>query len=78
MCEEAVRDYLLSLQHVTDRFVTQEQIDLWYDDKYIYNDHRMIEWYKCYKKRKAQKASIKKRVNAYCLASIKVMGLVCS
>ena len=62
MCDKAVRDYPFSLQHVPDWFVTQEQIDLWYADKYFSDDDRMIEWYKGHKKRKAQKASIKKEV----------------
>ena len=36
-----------------------------------------FEWGDGYKKRKAQKASInKRRVNAYCLAAIKIVGLV--
>ena len=59
MCDDAVRYYPFSLQHVPDWFVTQEQIDRWYDDKYVYDNDRMIEWYKGYKKCKAEKASIK-------------------
>ena len=62
MCDKAARDYPFSLQHVPDWFVTQGQIDLWYDDKNVYDDNMMIEWYKGYKKRKAQKASIKKEL----------------
>ena len=59
MCDKAVRDYLFSLQFVSDWFVTYEQLDLWYDDDYVYNDHEMIEWHQGYKKHKAQKGSIK-------------------
>ena len=33
MCNEAVRDDSSSLQFVPDWFITQQQIDLWYDDK---------------------------------------------
>ena len=60
--DKAARDYSFSLQRVPDWFVTQGKIDLWYDDKYVYNDDRMTEWYKGYKKRKAQKALIKKEL----------------
>ena len=62
MCDKEARDYLFSLQHFPNWFVTQEQINLWYDDKYVYDDDRMIEWYKGYKKRKAQKGPIKKEL----------------
>ena len=59
MYDTAARDYHFSLKHVPDWFVTQEQIDLWYEDKYVYDNDEMIEWYRGYKKLKAQKASIK-------------------
>ena len=62
ICDKAARDQLFSLQHAPDWFVTQEQIGLWHDDKYVYNDNRMIEWYDGYKKRKAQKAKIKEEL----------------
>ena len=62
MCDKAVREYPFSFQHVPDWFVTQEQIGLRYDDKYVYNDDRMIEWYKGHKKCKTQKASVKKKL----------------
>ena len=57
-----MRDYLLSLQFVPDWFVTKQQLKLWYDDDYVYNDNKMIKWYKGYKKRKAQKAQIQKEL----------------
>ena len=60
VCDDAVRDYLFSLQFVPDWFVTQEQIDLWGDDDYIYNHNEIIEWHDGYKKCKAHKAKIKK------------------
>ena len=62
MCDQAVKDYFFSLQFVPDVFVTQQQIDKWYDDDYAYNDNEMIEWYEGYKKRKAQKAKIKEEL----------------
>ena len=62
MCDKAVRDYLFSLQFVPDWFVTQQQIDIWYDDDYVYNDRRMIQWYEGYRRRKSQKASIKEKL----------------
>ena len=43
MCNKAVRYYLLSLQFVPDWLVTQQQIDLWYDKDYVYNDNEMIK-----------------------------------
>ena len=62
MCGKAVRDYLFSLQFVPDWFVTQQQVDILYDNDYVYNDNEMIKWYEGYKKRKAQKVKIKKEL----------------
>ena len=62
MCDKSVRDYLFSLRYVPDWFVTQEQIDDNYHDNYVYNDNGIIKWYDGYKKRKAQKAKIKKEL----------------
>ena len=41
-------------------FVTQKQVDLWDDDKFF--KRYKAEWYEGYKKRKAQKAQIKKEL----------------
>ena len=62
MCDKSVRDYLFSLQQVPGWFVTQEQIDIWYDDNYVCNDNEMIKWYDGYKARKGQKTSIKEEL----------------
>ena len=62
MCDRAARDYLFSLQFVPDWFVTQQQIDKQYHDDYFYERPEMIEWQEGYKKRKAQKAQIKKEL----------------
>ena len=62
MCDKAVRDYLFSLQFIPDWFVTQQEIDIWYDEDYVYNDNEMIKWYDGYKKRKAQKVKIKEEL----------------
>ena len=63
MCDKAVRDYLFSLLFIPDWFVTQQQIDIWYDNDYVYNnDNSFIKWYDGYKKRKAQIASIEKEL----------------
>ena len=62
MCDKAVRDYPFSLRFVPDWFVTQQQIDVWYDDDYVYNDNEMINWYDGYKRRKVQKAKIKEEL----------------
>ena len=56
MCEKAVKDDPSSLQHVPDWFVTQQQLDVCFDDV------ELIEWYESYKKRNAQKAQIKKEL----------------
>ena len=59
MCDEAVKDDPSSLQLVPDWFVTQQQIDVWYNDDYWYHDDGIIEWYEGHLKRKAQKVKIK-------------------
>ena len=59
ICDKAVEDGSLSLQYVPDWFLTQEQLDVWLDDDYWSHNDEPIEWYKGYKKRKAQRAKIK-------------------
>ena len=61
MRERAVEDDPYSLQYVPDWFVTQQQIDVWYDDNEYHDDDddEVIEWYDGYQKRKTQKAKIK-------------------
>ena len=44
MCDNAVRNYLFSLQFVRDWFVTQQQIDIWDDNNDYCNDDEFIEW----------------------------------
>ena len=62
MCDNAVKDDPSSLRFVPDWFVARETIDVWYDHDYWYHDDEMIERYDSYKKRKAQKASIKEEL----------------
>ena len=62
MCNDAVRGGPCNLRHVPDWLVTQQQIKIWHDDAYYCNDNEMIKWYEGYKKRKAQKAKIKKEL----------------
>ena len=50
------------MQLVPDWFLTQQQIDIWYDGDCVYNDNEMIKWYDGYKKRKTQKVSIKEEL----------------
>ena len=57
MCDKVVKDDSSSLQYVPDWFVTQQQIDLWYDGYYDDDrDHctddkdKFFEWYDGYKK----------------------------
>ena len=45
-----------------DMFVTYKQLHLWYHDYYYCNDDRFIRWFDGYKKRRAQKAKIKKQL----------------
>ena len=45
LCNKGMKYYLYSLQFVPDWSVTQQQIDIWYDDDYVYNDNEMIKWY---------------------------------
>ena len=59
MCDKAVKDYPYSQQFFPDWFVTQQQIDVWYDDDYCYHDDEIIEWHNGCQKRKAQKSKIK-------------------
>ena len=59
MCDKAVEEDPGLLEYVPDWFVTQEHIDLWGDEDDYYDDDKLIEWNDGYKKRKAQKASIK-------------------
>ena len=72
MCEKAVELDHLSLIYAPDWFVTQQKIGP--RDEYCNNE--IIKSHNGYQKRKAEKEQIKKRINAYCLASITLVGLV--
>ena len=72
MCEKAVELDDLSLIYAPDCFVTQQKIGPW--DEYCNNE--IIKSHNGYQKRKAEKEQIKNRINAYCLASITLVGLV--
>ena len=74
MCDKAVKDGTSSLQFVPDWFVTQQQMDVWYDDDYWYHDHEIIKWYNGYKKPKAQKAKIKEELMPIAWHPDRVMG----
>ena len=62
MYEEAVSHDLSSLQYVPDWLVTQKQIGRWYDDIEYYDDDELNKWHNGYKKRKAQRAKIRKEL----------------
>ena len=70
ICDQAVKDDHSSLHFVPDRLVTREWKCMWYndynedDDDHWDNDDedKFFEWYGGYKKRKAQKASIKEEI----------------
>ena len=59
MCDKAVRKGSFTLHYVPDWFVTQQQLRTW--NNYC-NDDELIKWYNGYKKRKSQKAQIKKEL----------------
>ena len=63
-CDKVVRDDRSSLRYVPNRFVTGERVCLWYDnsDYYADDEDNFFKWYEYYKKRKAQKASIKEEL----------------
>ena len=54
-CNEAVCGGPWNLRHVPDWFVTQEEIEVWHDN-------RIIECYNGHQKRRAKKASIKEEL----------------
>ena len=61
VCKEAAQKRLCLLESILDGSMTQQQIiKTWKDDNY-WNDNG-IKWYDEYKKRKAQKASIKEEL----------------
>ena len=61
MCKEAAQKRLCLLESILDGSMTQQQIiKTWKDDDYWNDDG--INWYDEYKKRKAQKASIKEEL----------------
>ena len=71
ICDKAVKDDSSSLQFVPDWFIRREWVDMWYDDYYDdYGGHwdddddedKSFELYDGYKKRKAQKVSIKEEL----------------
>ena len=64
ICEKCVEKYPWALEYIPDWFVMDQQMKSWHDYRgpYQYNNDRFTGWYKGYKKRKAQKASIKKEL----------------
>ena len=71
MCSQAVRnnravffvpDWFDQQLELVRMLIGQQQLDVGHDDDYWYHDDDIIEWYESYKKRKAQKISIKKEL----------------
>ena len=62
MYERAVENDLCNLKFIPDWFVTQQQIKSWHDHDNYCDDDRFFKWYDGYKKRKTQKAQIKKEL----------------
>ena len=68
-CKRAIEADLCTLVFCPDWFVTQEQIKSWYDDDYDDEAPGLS-------KTQGSKRLLKRRALTYCLASIKVLGLV--
>ena len=62
MCQKSVDRYLYLLRYVPDWFVTDQQINICHDNDEYCNNNKLIQWYDGYKKRRAQKASIKEKL----------------
>ena len=75
MCDKTVKDNPYSLRFVPDWLITKQQLKIMGDHC---NNIWFIKRYNGHKKRKAQKDLIKEEFNTYCLASITLVGLVCS
>ena len=62
MCNKAVEAGQWLLDGVPDWFATQGRLKIWYDEDDYCNDNKLIKWYEGYKRRRAQKAQIKKEL----------------
>ena len=65
MCDEAVIDNSSSLQYIPDWFVRGDWVHMWYVDSEYHdydNEFNFFKRYDSYKKRKAQKTSIKEEL----------------
>ena len=62
MCEKAVEKYPSILIFVLDWFVMQGQVKVWHDHNYYCDDDETIDCYDGYKKPKAQKTQIDKKL----------------
>ena len=61
ICNKTVQREPKTLEFIPDYFVTQQQIDLWYQDYYC-NKSYIIERFEGYQKRKVQKSQIQKEL----------------
>ena len=77
MYERAVENGLCNLKFIPDWFVTQQQIKSWHDYDIIVMMIDFLSGTMVIKIGRPRKHN-QKRVNAYCLAPIKMVGLVCS
>ena len=62
ICNETIEVCPWSLEYIPDWLVTREAVDMWCDDVDYYDEYNFFKWYEGYKKRKAQKASIKEEL----------------
>ena len=78
ICDTVVKDYSSSLQFVLDWFVTREGIYMWHDDYYDDDGNCWVTGDDDDKffNMQGPESKNKRRVNAYCLAAIKMAELV--
>ena len=62
ICNETIEVCPWSLEYIPDWLVTREAVDMWCDGVDYYDEDNFFKWYEGYKKRKAQKASIKEEL----------------
>ena len=75
MWPEVVQSAPEVFKHVLYQFVQLQEMC----NKALQSDPEVVlRWYKGYEQRKAQKAKIKRRVNACCMASGSMVELVCT
>ena len=73
MCIRAAEGGPGFLEYVPDWFQTQQQLKIWHDDDGYYYDDKLNTMVI----KNGSKSKNRRRIFTYCLASIKMVGLVC-